>query len=391
MDTEGTPPPSPEVTAGTVKKYIRTFAGDMAILKEGGTPDLAPLAEPTPEERLIAPSPLNPAEAGSGEFRQDGILSEPTPLPEPKPAEPTPIETYSSDFSDKVKEEHASPMTVLAAEQDAEKEKIETSEPGKHSRGSILYVFAGVILLAAGGSGVYFAYTKYATSLAPMILAPTISAPIFVDDREQISGVGATLLRAIEQSVTRTLAPNTVRFLYTTSATSTDNSIFSSIQVPAPDILLRNINAAGSMAGIVNVAGVQSPFFILSVASYSDTFSGMLKWESTMPSDLSGLFPPYVTPTINIPIATSTMATTTATTTPKIAATTPKIINKVPTTAAGFRDEVVDNHDTRIYLDSYGRSILLYGYWNQTTLIIARDANAFTEIINRLATSQSQQ
>ncbi len=371
------------------KKYIRTLAGDTAILKSGGTPDLAPLveSEPSPEERLVAASPVAPMPTP---IQSQIPTPESAPLVpselEEKSEGPTPLETYASDFSDKVKKENASPATVLAAEQDAKTEKVSSEEPVKHSRSGILYTIIGAVLIVAGGSGVYFAYTKYAASLAPIILAPTVSAPIFVDDREQISGVGATLLQAIEQSNTSLLASNAIRLLYTTSATTTDNSIFSSLQLPAPDILLRNINAAGSMAGIVNVNNIQSPFFILSVMSYSDTFSGMLKWESTMPSDLSGLFPPYATPTISTIV---TVATTTATTTSKIATTT-ATMKKAPTTAAGFRDEVVDNHDTRIYLDSYGRSILIYGYWNQATLIIARDANSFTEILNRLATSQAQ-
>ena len=55
-----------------------------------------------------------------------------------------------------------------------------------------------------------------------------------------------------------------------------------------------------------------------------------------------------------------------------------------------FFDEVVANHDVRIYRDAEGRSILLYGYWNQTTLVIARDPSAFAEILGRLATSRRE-
>ena len=352
-----------EDEAITPKRYIRTLAGDMEVLKSGGTPDLAPLGESKPKaaERLVAASPVAPMPAPIP-------LPAPTPVPEPappapNPTEPTSIETYASDFSDKVKEEHASPVTVLAAEQDAATEKP-PAPPVRHPRSGIWYAIAGVALLVAGGTGIYIAYTRYATSLAPVMLAPTVSAPIFVDDREQISGVGPVLLQAIEQSAASPLAPDTVRLLYTASATTTDNSIFSAIQVPAPDILLRNIHAEGSMAGIINAGGVRSPFFILSVASYGDTFSGMLSWEPLMPRDLAPLFPPYPT----------TASSTAATSTPAVA----------------FRDEVVNNHDVRMYNDAAGRSILLYGYWNQTTLVIARDSASFTELLNRLSNSQAQ-
>jgi len=293
------------------KKYIRTLAGDMDILKKGGTPELAPL------------------------------------------------ETYASDFSDKIKDTNASPVTVLAAEQDA---ITGTPQPEqKPQKKNTLYVIAGVLLIAASGFSVYFAYVFYSSGSAPVVSEPVISAPIFVDEREQISGTGAALLQAIKQSINRPLASGAVRLLYTATATTTNNSIFSALQEPAPNILLRNINAANSMAGIANAGGIPSPFFILSVASYSNTFSGMLSWEPTMPRDLIQLFPSYA------------VASTTAT-----------------TTIAGFRDEVVSNHDVRMYRDTAGRSILLYGYWNQMTLIIARDPTAFAEILGRLATSLTQ-
>jgi hypothetical protein len=54
----------------------------------------------------------------------------------------------------------------------------------------------------------------------------------------------------------------------------------------------------------------------------------------------------------------------------------------------GFIDLVVANHDTRVYRDGTGRSILVYGYWDQTKLVIARDEAAFTAILERLAAAR---
>ena len=449
MDTDATTaPPSPrpplkategtaEATAGTGKKYIRTFAGDMAAVQKGERPDLAPLVksqpiqelEPTPEPSAPIPPPKNPeplpisavpvisATPAERLVAASPVVSppakepapvEPTPEPElpppPEPKKASPLETYANDFSEHLKEQHASPVTVLAAEQDAHTKKVETSKPVPRSRSGLLYSIAGAVFLVAGGFGVYFAYTHYATSLPAIPLVTTISAPISVDDRQEISGTGSALMQAIEQSVSRLIASGSVRLLYIAS----NDSVFSTLQTPAPDVLLRNLKSDGSMTGVVNISGNQSPFFILSVTSYGETFSGMLQWESSMPRDLAGLFPPFPAPVENISTATSTpVATTTATTTPKIGAkkvaTTPTLAVGAPTTSVGatttpivskvvigFRDEVVNNHDVRIYRDAVGRSILLYGYWNQTTLIIARAPSAFTEILNRLANSRTQ-
>ncbi|MCX6787044.1 MAG: hypothetical protein NTY93_00780 [Candidatus Kaiserbacteria bacterium] len=404
------------------KKYIRTFAGDMATVKKGGTPDLEPLAESkpasTPSERLVAASPIQPTQIPSSnvghvsssplsipvsKIEPQVVPTVPAPVPE---TPPPPLETYASDFSDRMKETRASAATVLAAEQDAAPH-IDQPAPNS-SRGGFLYIFAGIILLIAGGVGAYIAYTHYSSSAQPepVILASVVPAPIFVDEREQIFGTGATLLSAIEQSITRPLAPNTVRLLYTENATSTDNSVFSALQVPAPNILLRNLNASDSMAGIVNAGGNQSPFFILSVVSYSDTFSGMLSWEPLMPHDFGTLFPPIIpassTPAL-VSTTTSAFATTTvvtATTTKVASTTTPKIAAKIATTTtatssipifiAGFHDEVINNHDVRVYRDTANKSVLLYGYWNQTTLVVARDPAAFSEIVLRLASARAQ-
>ncbi|HUY05479.1 MAG TPA: hypothetical protein VMV62_02040 [Candidatus Paceibacterota bacterium] len=376
MDTNPTlplpPPPAPVPNGKAPEKYIRTFANDMSIFQKGGTPGLAPLRAPEPAERLVGPSPIAAA-------------PEPvTVLPTEPPislsaaasisAAPSPLKTYSGDFRARVQETQASTATVLAAEQDAAAPRTAPAAaetPRKDARNR-WYVAGGVFLLVVGGVGIYIAYSQYLVTTAPVVVAPAAVAPIFVDSQEQVSGTGTALMQAIEQSVGKPLALNTVRLLaYDQSAAGI--SVFSSLDTNAPGILTRNIDASRSMAGVVNTASGQSPFFILSVGSYSATFSGMLSWELAMQSDLGVLYPSYPAPVTATSTATSTRSATAA----------------APGQQIGFRDEVVSNHDVRIYRDSAGRSILLYGYWNQTTLVIARDPAAFAEILGRLATSHS--
>ena len=310
----------------TPPKYIRTFEGDMKTLKKGDAPDLAPLEKPTP------------------------------------------LKTYAGDFSERMKETRASAVTVLAAEQDASPRTPQVISENS-SRSNLPYIIVGVLLLVAGGFGAYVAYTRYLIVSAPVVLTRNASAPIFVDESEQILGTGTVLLKAIEQSVARPLAPNNIRLL--SVASTTVGSVFSALPLSVPDILLRNVNAADSMAGVVHAGEGQSPFFILSVASYGETFAGMFSWESRMPRDLKALFPPHPQPPVSTGSATSTAGGTL-------------------TTQLEFRDEVVNNHDVRIYRDAAGRSVLLYGYWNQTTLVIARNPEAFAEILERLATARTQ-
>lgn len=379
MDTNETTPPASE-NGSLPKKYIRTFAGDMQIFKKGDTPDLAPLEESksSPSERLIEASALPPVPQPVAAPVAPPSIPEPKPILPKEEEKPTPLKTYSGDFSERVQETHASTATVLAAEQDA---ASWSASPGVAVQADSTHpnywlIAAGILLLIAGSAGGYLVYSRYIAMLAPAITAPGIATPIFVDSHEQISGDDNALKQAIKQSASKPLLLNTVRALSLTGAPD-GATVFSSLNVHAPDILLRNINAAGSMAGIVNTNSGQAPFFILSVGSYRATFSGMLSWERTMLTDLGPFFPMH-------PVAKAT-AVSSSTTTPTTVATTTAILAR-----SGFRDEVVSNHDVRVYRDAEGRSILLYGYWDQATLVIARDPAAFAEILTRLATSRSR-
>ncbi|MHB0865682.1 MAG: hypothetical protein ACYC1Y_02170 [Minisyncoccota bacterium] len=390
MDTE-TKKPSAAPNEELPEIYIRTFEGDIETFKKGGIPNLTPFKKPQPTstEPLVEPLPPlpEPIEVPIPE-PEPAPLPEPSPepmpepvpepLPEPEPEplppppppveapKPIPLKTYASDFSDRMKATQASAVTVLAAEQDAAARPMVRQESPKGN--GRWYVIAGILLLVIGGTGVYAAYSRYLTALAPVIVAPTARTPIFVDSREQVSGTGTALLQEIEQSVKEPLAPNTVRLLSLDGATTTSpTDVFSALLVPAPGVLLRNIKPEGSMAGIVNTGSGQSPFFILAVDSYGSTFSGMLSWEPTLESDLSVLFPLSGAPAASASTSSENSA--------------------APSQKGGFRDEVVSNHDVRIYRDAAGQSIVLYGYWDQATLIIARDPAAFIEILGRLATS----
>ncbi len=347
------------------QKYIRTFAGDIETVKKGDTPDLKPLEKnPTPsvnvsEQTSLSATIILPPQSS-------GHLS--VPLARETLQHASPIQTYASDFSDRMKSTNASTATVLAAEQDGRKAPVEgditiVKEP--RTRGGILSVVGGIVLLLAGAVGAYYAYTRYLEKSAPVIITPVVSAPIFVDQSEEISGTGTTLSQTIFESLARPLAKGTIRFLYRPLITGADVSIFTALQLPAPDMLLRNIVTTGSMAGVIKVDSV-SPFFILSVSSYTDTFAALLAWEPRMPRDLGALFPPEA----NLPLAG--VATTT------------------PPAVLVFHDEVIVNHDARVYRDAGGLEQIVYGYWNQYTLVIARDSSAFAEIIGRLATSRKQ-
>lgn len=382
------------------EKYIRTLAGDIDAVKKGAAPDLAPLGAPSVP--ATPPAPLSP-------------ISESLPPPVTVPAPPTnlPLQTYANDFRERVKQTNASTVTILAAEQDTGQQPARVVLDEPLPRAHLSYLIAGAVLLLVSIGGAVAAYIHFRTTSAPVVSMRSIPAPIFVDEQEEVAGNGTALLQAIVDSTHRLLNSGTVRLLSIATTTSAEPA-FSLIAPLAPDALLRNIHIQGSMVGVLNVGGTQSPFFILSISSYSSVFSALLTWEPLMPGHLAELFPPYLTPppvsgitpsalqvfggasASSTQAATSTMgsstpksvaktgATAASKSAPKIASTTPLVL------AAGFYDVTIANHDARTYRDSAGRDVLVYGFWDQSTLVIARDAAAFSEILTRLGTARTQ-
>ncbi len=117
----------------------------------------------------------------------------------------------------------------------------------------------------------------------------------------------------------------------------------------------------------------------------------MLSWEPMMLNDLAAFYPAYPPLQIAAPsVATTTVAAATTTDAAPVpsATTTPReaLLTYIP----GFSDKVIANHDVRVYTDAAKRTLLVYGYWDETTLIIARNEAAFTELAGRLARSRTQ-
>ncbi|HVW82985.1 MAG TPA: hypothetical protein VHC68_03530 [Candidatus Paceibacterota bacterium] len=368
---------SPESAEGGAEKFVRTFASDAEAIQSGKAPgftkkeggpkaqgphDLASdtaaataaaLAAPAAEQPAPAPPPPAPPPPAPRPAPPPLPPLPPSLVPEPQraaaeaAARPAPLHTYTSDFAAEVREREASQADILAAESDRPRH-APVLFAAKDSR----LAAAAVALVVVGALAAFGAYL-YAARPTTVAVATAPGARIFVDEQEALAGEGATLAAAIERSVANPPAANGIRLL---TLASSSESVFTALALPAPAILLRNLESAGSLAGIVNADNGASPFFILSVDSYSDTFAGMLDWEPAMGHDFAALYPPYA-----------------ATGTPPV-----------------FRDETILNHDVRAELDSQGRTVLLYGYFDPSTLIIARDEEALAAVLDRLTNSRTQ-
>lgn len=149
-------------------------------------------------------------------------------------------------------------------------------------------------------------------------------------------------------------------------------ALIKAMQLPAPDILLRNISEE-STVGIIH-AGVETrPFFVFGVTSYERTFAGMLAWERSMARDLMTLYP-----------AREAGALTPAATSTAIGTSTPAYVEPVRAQDT-FTDAIVANHDVRVLQDTNGQTLVLYGYVGKDLLVLARDEAAYTALLSRLS------
>lgn len=390
------PVPQPKVASTGSDSFARPTPLPASVIPLKPPVTAAPPAPVQISEPIVVPPPpsLIPLPASPPAQKPPEPMS---PIPQLLPKEgPSPIHTYKSDFADRIDTKGASAFSVLAAQVDEKRIAPRRIRDTSKVRRGILITIAGVVLIVGGGVGVFAAY-RYVSMHSVVSVGPSVPSLIFADDRQALTGEGQELLHALATSSDSPLPEGQVRVLYLTQSSTTPNNtvvmiplaggkLFGALQLSAPDILLRNI-ATESTVGIVHAGEQTKPFFILKVLSYERTFAGMLQWEIRIQSDLAILYPLYPLPAAPPP----TIATTTKKVNGKVVVATttvevPPVVEQPPR----FVDEVASNHDVRALKDSHGRTIMLYGYKDKETLIIARDEAAFAELLNRLAATKQQ-
>jgi hypothetical protein len=288
------------------------------------------------------------------------------------------LHTYTSDFAKRSTKEGATRISMVAAQADAA--AAPSVLPQKKPRSAFAFV-AGGLLVVAGVGAVYAAY-RFATGEPPLPSETAVASLVFVDERVRLQGSAEELRGALSSGEGVSLKDGGIAVAYLAYATTTKDGVvevaasgaelIEALRLPAPSLLLRSI-VPSSMVGFAHVEGELRPFFIFRVDSYERSFAGMLDWEATMERDLSLFFPPYPS---EVPILPEGHSSTS------------------PAVLAPFRlsfvDEVVGNRDVRVLRDGQGRIVMLYGYRDKETLIIARGYGTFLELLTRLAASRGQ-
>lgn len=372
-------PPEPPPTTSAVIESDRESILARLRSKVASQP-LTVTPPPTPEGSDAPPANLVPEaaiRAAAPDFSAFTIPvpqtpAQPVTAPAPAPT-PSPIHTYSSDFADKIDQKQSSTFSVLAAQSDAGQ-----ATGSSKKKKSLVPLLAGVAMLVVGLGAVLGAYLYVEKGTAVPMIA-NVPSLITFDESVELQGTGEVLMQALADVANGGGVSGNVIVTYVTTLPSEEETASSipqpggklvdDLNLPAPDILLRNIQDS-STVGVITAGEETRPFFIFKVSSYERTFAGMLGWERNIATDLSQLYPAYPSPSFQT-------GTTTASTSPVA----------VPNTIITFTDDVVANYDVRILRDSSGRSLIIYGYLGKDILVVARDEAAFAALTSRLRAS----
>ena len=239
-------------------------------------------------------------------------------------------------------------------------------------------VAAGValVLVAAGALTVVFLRQTATLSIAEKPPAPFIFVdevvPVMVKTGQGERGNIMSNLQTARRSVKMPIG--LIEWLYLTKqpeqegAAPVQAGITELLQTIAPQIppeLMRTVEPI-YLVGIHSFEENQ-PFLLLQVDSYETAYAGMLAWERTLQKDLLPFFGRNPSPKMQ-------GAAPPASTTPQLLQT-------------AFVDKVVENRDTRAYLNDAGDVLLLWTVLGRNIILITTNEYTLREVISRLNTA----
>jgi len=309
------------------------------------------------------------------------------PIPEKKPdpapkSEVSPLQTYRGDIEQVVQEGKGVSVVSIAAAEAERRGKMplinKTPEEIKASLKNWSMVAAGValVLVAAGALTVVFLRQTATLSIAEKPPAPFIFVdevvPVMVKTGQGERGNIMSNLQTARRSVKMPIG--LIEWLYLTKqpeqegAAPVQAGITELLQTIAPQIppeLMRTVEPI-YLVGIHSFEENQ-PFLLLQVDSYETAYAGMLAWERTLQKDLLPFFGRNPSPKMQ-------GAAPPASTTPQLLQT-------------AFVDKVVENRDTRAYLNDAGDVLLLWTVLGRNIILITTNEYTLREVISRLNTA----
>ncbi len=216
-----------------------------------------------------------------------------------------------------------------------------------------MYVLLAIILLGGGGFALFklFVYIQQRTAYVPEININIKQSPLIADN-QQVFDIGTANRGAVLEEMKKLNQGFQELVLYTKDAAGTARfARFSEARnilgLTMPANLERLIS--NYMIGVITTEGVQHGYIALSVDVFEGAFSGMSRWELTMPQDLSSL--------VSVGTATSTSLI--------------------------VKDLLVKNRDARVFYDAGNTEKLVWGFMNKNVIVITDNTKTFQVLLDR--------
>ncbi|HEY9584655.1 MAG TPA: hypothetical protein VJI33_03720 [Candidatus Paceibacterota bacterium] len=282
------------------------------------------------------------------------------------------VRTYKSDVAEFIKREGKTMADIAIAESARNTKTLKEGGEAPTLRKKALYIIGAIFTLIIVSLGVFYFALKPRQDSPVMTETGEIAPAMFV------SGIKEKKVSIGMQSVSGTLSSLDIALkdihpflgLIIMSEdrlgqeTLLDSrAFFERIGIYPPAVLIRTLDDQFSVGSI----GGKARFLVLKNNYYSGAFSGMLQWEEKMAEDLRTL--------LSLPVEGGTGAIKT------VAGTTTMISGFLD---SGFKDAVIGNRDTRIYKDASGKTILLYLFPDNNTIIIAGSESTVKIVYEKL-------
>lgn len=313
--------------------------------------------------------------------KTEPVPASPAPKKEEK-SEVSPLQTYRGDVEHVVQEGKGVSVVSIAAAEAERRGKMplinKTPEEIKASLKSWSMIAAGAVLLLAAAGALSVVFLRQTTTLlttekprAPFIFVDEV-APVTIPIGQGEKGAIMSNLQTVRRSIKMPIG--LIEWVYLTKqpqqegATPAEVGVTEFLQTIAPQIppeLMRTIEPT-YLVGIHSFEENQ-PFLLLQVDSYETAYAGMLAWERTLQKDLLPFFGRNPSPKMQ------------GTAPP--ASTTPQFLQ------TAFVDKVVENRDTRAYLNDAGDVLLLWTVLGRNIILITTNEYTLREVISRLNTA----
>lgn len=363
-----TPTPAPKTAIGN---DIAKILQEVKLPERRDTKSAGDVKPP----KQIEISPLLADAAPAGEQASQSVVAAETPaIPKPESDTVVSMHTLRDDLKQVVRQDKISYVRAAALESEKRKSEPEEAAPPQSTsrlRGILFAIGLLSLLGLAALGGVYIAVEQQSAPLPQqkndslVFAEQSATLPLGNTDPRSLKSELAQVRNSSHASlgsITRIVptATETSGDGTATTRPATLQEFFASIGAQPPADLLRALSDTFFLG--THTVDKNAPVFVIPVVSYDLAFSGMLKWESQINSDLSPMF---------MPLSTLTTGE-----------------DGIPTQRS-FSDVVMRNYDVRALKDDSGNIVLYYSFPTRNILIIAESPYTFAEILTRLHAARS--